>query len=104
MSNALDRARERMFEYEHILGVETINLVIKRHLLSDEKRLYFTIRFAEEDKQKEDEITCKMNELGDKIQKLDDRLYELGVDSKLRTQMIRDIKKVYPDEWINGFF
>ncbi|MFK3961922.1 hypothetical protein [Pseudalkalibacillus hwajinpoensis] len=97
-------AEKRVQEYISEFSVEVLNLVMERHNLSNEKRSWFSIRFASEDSSVEKECTEKMDELDKKIYKIDDDLLShYGIDKKLRTQMIKDLKKSYPKGWIAGF-
>jgi hypothetical protein len=98
------RAREKVKEYQEKYGVEVLNLVIERHNLSTEKRNWFSVRFVSEDPEFEKECTQKMDELDKKIYKIDSQLLlHFGIDKNLRTQMIRAIKKAYPNDWMAGF-
>lgn len=104
MAKKKETPADRLNEFRQFYGVETLNLIIERHNLSEEKRTYFSVRFVEQDPIKEKEYTEMMDKLGEKIYKLDEKLYEAGIEPKERTQILRDIKKVYPDgEWLSGF-
>ena len=103
MSKRKETPEERLSNLVGRFGVEVLNLVIDRHQLSDEKRMYFSIRFVEENPEKEKEYTEKMDELTKNIYKLDEKLYNLGIQKNDRLQILRDVKKVYPGEWESGF-
>lgn len=99
-----ETAEDRFYEFVGLYGVEVINRIIERHHLASEKRTLFTIRFAEQDPIKEKELTENMEKLDEKIYKIDRELEDCyDIDSKLRTQILRDIKKARPDDWMGGF-
>lgn len=99
-----ETVQDRLYEYVGIYGVEVINKIIERHNLATEKRTWFTIRFAEKNPMKEKEYTETMEKLDEKIYKIDRELRDCyDIDDKLRTQIIRDIKKARPDDWMMGF-
>ncbi|RAS90779.1 hypothetical protein A3863_07895 [Priestia endophytica] len=100
---AKETANDRVLEFFQIYGVDVINLIIERHHLSQEKRNWFAARYVEEDPENEKEYTKMMDNLTQKIYKLDEKLYNAGLDEKVRIQILRDIKKVYPDDWMTGF-
>jgi len=98
------KSREKVKEYQEKYGVEALNLVIQRHILASEKRNWFSIRYVSEDPEIERECTEKMDELDKKIYKIDSQLLlHFGIDKNLRTQMIRSIKRAYPNDWMAGF-
>lgn len=99
----MDKIEQKMAEYVDLYGVHGINLVIKRHDLATQKRIYFTIRFAEQDPEKELELTQEMDKLAAEIESIDNELESLGINSKNRPQMIKNIKKYCPDGWFSGF-
>lgn len=99
----MDRLDKKIEEYLCIYGLDALNLVMERHDKADEKRMLFTIRYVENDEEKEREITKKMDELSGEIAVMDAKLLEYGVDSKIRPTIIKDIKKRYPDGWRSGF-
>lgn len=104
MAKKKETAEDRFYEFVGLYGVEVINKIIDRHNLATEKRTLFTIRFAEEDPVKEKEYTEMMEKLDEKIYKIDRELEDCyDIDNKLRTQIIRDIKKARPDDWFGGF-
>jgi len=104
MAKKKETSVDRFYEFVGLYGVEVINKIIERHNLATEKRTWFTIRFAESDPVKEKEYTETMEKLDEKIYKIDRELEDCyDVDSKLRTQIIRDIKKSRPDDWMMGF-
>ncbi len=99
-----ETAEDRVYEYASFYGVEILNRIIERHHLANEKRANFTIRFVETDSIKEKELTENMEKLDEKIYKIDRELLDCyDIDSKLRTQILRDIKKANPDDWMGGF-
>lgn len=103
MAKKKETPEERLNEYGQFYGVSTLNLIIERHILSEDKRRYFTIRFVEKDEQKEKEYTEIMEKIGEKIYKIDEKLYEIGIEPKDRINILRDIKKAYPNyEWLGG--
>lgn len=95
--------QERIDAILEAFGVKVINLVIERHNLSTEKRMLFSVRFVEEDSEKEREYTEEMDKLTEKISMIDDELHRKGIEKNWRLQILRDIKKLYPDDWHNGF-
>lgn len=99
----MDKLEQKMANYVDLYGVDGINLVIRRHDLASEKRTYFTIRFMEEDPEKETELTKEMDKLSEQIALIDKELESIGIHSKNRPQMIKDIKKYCPDGWFTGF-
>jgi len=99
-----ETAEERFYEFVGQYGVEVINKIIERHHLANEKRTWFNVRFREEDPAKEKEYTETMEILDKKLYKIDRELEDCyDINSKLRTQILRDIKKARPDDWMSGF-
>lgn len=96
-------SEERVQNILDFFSIEVLNLVIERHNLSEDKRNYFIVRWAEEDQEKEKEYTKEMDKLTEKISMIDEKLYRKGIEKDWRLQILRDIKKVYPNEWQNGF-
>ncbi|MGG4425004.1 hypothetical protein ABEP71_19140 [Bacillus velezensis] len=95
--------QERVYEAGQFYGVKALNLVIERHILSEDKRRYFAMRYVEVDPQKEKEYTEIMDNLSQTIYNIDKELNDIGIDNKTRLQLLRDIKRVYPDgEWLGG--
>ncbi|MFJ7932646.1 hypothetical protein [Peribacillus sp. NPDC096448] len=104
MAAKKETAKDRLYKFVEIYGVEVINKIIERHNLATEKRTWFTIRFAEKDPMIEKECTETMEKLDEKIYKIDRELGDCyDINDKLRTQIIRDIKKARPDDWMMGF-
>lgn len=98
-----ETAEDRVQKILDFKGVEVINLVIERHNLSELNRTYFVVRFAEEDESKEKEYTREMDEIREKINLIDEKLFNKGIEKKERLQILRDIKKAYPNGWEQGF-
>lgn len=96
-------AEERIRVLINHFGVEVVNLVIERHQLSSDKRNFFIVRWAEEDPEKEKKYTEEMDKLTKEISLIDEELYGKGIEKEWRLQILRDIKKVYPDQWEQGF-
>lgn len=85
-------------------GVETLNLVIRRHELSEEKRLWFGIRFkAEEGHELKEKSTAQMDRLTAEIDAVDVELEQRGISKASRPQIVKDLKKYSPDSWMSGF-
>ncbi|MCP3033565.1 hypothetical protein LF817_19770 [Halobacillus sp. A1] len=84
-------------------GVESINLIIDRHELSKEKRQWFAVRFASDDQEFEKECTKKMNELSKKIEEIDVELENKGIDNNLRTNTLKQLKKIFGENISSGF-
>lgn len=101
--DGMDKIEQKMAEYLDLYGIDGINLVIKRHELASRKRQLFTIRFVEEDPEKELEVTKEMEKLTAEIEAIDNELETLGINSKNRPQMIKNIKKYCPQGWFSGF-
>lgn len=100
----MSSAQERLDNFLSTYDVKVLNLIIDRHHLSSEKRSWFSIRFASEDPSVEKECTGNMENLDKKIYNIDqDLLFTYGINDKMRTQILRDIKKVRPDDWMDGF-
>lgn len=95
--------KDEVERYFTTYGTEVINLIVDRHNLANEKRSWFSIRFASQDPVQEKECTQKMEELDRLIYNIDGQLQDLGIDEKNRTTMLRNIKKAYPDTWMSGF-
>lgn len=104
MAAKKENAKDRFYEFVGIYGIEVINKIIERHNLASEKRNWFAIRLAETDPLKEKEYTETMEKLDQKIYKIDRELGDCyDIDDKIRMQIIRDIKKTRPDDWMMGF-
>lgn len=104
MSNSnSSKVEERVGEYLDLYGVEVINLCVQRHNLANEKRSWFSIRFASDDPEQEKKCTKEMDKLSRELVKLDKQLLEKNIDSKTRTAIVRDIKKYRPQGWTAGF-
>ena len=104
MSKIKNTPEGRLDEFISVKGIKALNLIIERHHLANEKRTWFTIRFATDNPQEEKEHTENMKILDEKIGKIDNELicvYKVG--EKLRTQIIRDVKKIHPNDWMSGF-
>ncbi|MDQ0808036.1 hypothetical protein [Priestia megaterium] len=99
----MNRIQKKVQDYFAIYGKEVINLVVDRHNLSTEKRNWFAIRYAATDPEIEKECTEKMEQIDRMLYELDKQLLDSGIDDKTRTSIIRDIKKVYPEGWMQGF-
>jgi len=99
----MDKLEQKMANYVDLYGVDGINLVIQRHDLATQKRQFFTIRFMEKDPKKEAELTEEMDKLSEEIQLIDNELERIGIHSKNRPTIIKDIKKFCPDGWFSGF-
>lgn len=97
------KAKQDVENYLTKYGAEVLNLIVDRHNLANEKRSWFSIRYASQDEAIEKECTEKMEELDRMIYNLDVQLLDLGINEKNRTSMLRNIKKAYPDSWMSGF-
>lgn len=97
------KLEERINQYIHAYGIETLNLIVQRHDLMELKRTHFTIRYMEQDAEKEKELTLEMEKIQEQIDELDKQIEAAGVDPKKRPTIIKDLKKYYPNDWFGGF-
>lgn len=99
----MDKLEQKITSYLDLYGLDTLNLVIRRHNLSSEKRHWFSIRFVLEDKEKEMECTNEMNRLSAEIEEIDRQLESVGIHSKNRPTITKDLKKHFKDgSWVDG--
>ena len=102
--NAEEKALQRFNDYLYTYGVGALNLIIKRHKAAEWKRSLFSLRFNDNDEEREREYTEIMAEATKEIEELDNRLLMLyGIVDKQRTQILRDLKKVRGNEWDQEF-
>lgn len=102
--NAEEKAILRFNDYVHTYGVGALNLVIQRSKAAEFKRSLFSIRFKDDDEEREVQYTEMMAEVTKDIEKLDNKLLILyGIVDKQRTQILRDLKKVRGVEWDQEF-
>lgn len=102
--NAEEKAILRFNDYLHSYGVEALNLVIRRAKAAEWKRSLFSFRFKDNDEEREKKLTEMMNEVTIEIAELDNKMVMLyGIENKLRTQILRDLKKVRGDKWDQEF-
>lgn len=102
--NAEEKALRRFDDYVHTYGVGALNLVIRRSKAAEFKRSLFSIRFNDNDEERERQYTEYMNETTKEIEELDNKLLILyGIIDKQRTQILRDLKKIRGDQWDQEF-
>jgi hypothetical protein len=102
---AADKLTTRIDGYIKAYGVEGLNKVIERHELAEEKRNWFSIRFAVEDEEMKEKCTAEMEKLTARIDEIDFELEKVyGVPSTKRPQIVKDLKKYQPNGWSSGFF
>lgn len=98
--NTEEKAMAKFNDYLHTYGVGAINLVIQRSKAAEFKRDLFRLRFNDNDEEREAQYTEMMAEMTKDVEELDNKLLMLyGIHDKLRTQMLRDLKKARGEDW-----